>query len=164
MDGRQSSAEARVSNGPLLYPILENTAHSSSPEQLGFILPSIKDLHLPINKAVDAQTQTQTRLFQANHSRHQGGNPTSLPPCAATVHVYRYHSNKPYTSDQIRFIQCKKDDENMPWKRITEEYNRAFPGYYRSRGGLECRYYREQLPEPKGSTDFASRTQNGGSK
>ncbi|KFZ04524.1 hypothetical protein V502_10085, partial [Pseudogymnoascus sp. VKM F-4520 (FW-2644)] len=146
MDDRQSSAEFRVSNGPLLYPILENTAHSA-PEQFGLILPSIKYLHLPMNKAVDAQTRTQTRLFQANHSRHQSGNPTSLPSCAATVHVYKYHSNKPYTSDQIRFIQCKRDDENMPWKRVTEGYNKAFPGYYRSQSGIEARYYREQAPE-----------------
>lgn len=153
----------RQSNGPLLQPILENIAHSA-PKQFGLILPSIQDLHLPMNKAVDAQTQTQTRLFQANYSWHQSGSPTSLPSYATPVHNCKYRSNKRYTSSQICFIQCKRDYENMPWKRVTDEYNRAFPGYYRSRSSLEARYYREQLSEPNKSTDFASSTLNGESK
>lgn len=61
MDDLQSSAKLRVSNGPLLYPILKSTV-PSAPEQFGLILPSINDLHLPMNKAVDAQTRTQTTL------------------------------------------------------------------------------------------------------
>lgn len=156
MDGRQSSTQFRVSNGPLLYPILENTAHSA-PEQPRVILPSIKDLHFPMYKSVNAQTQTQPEPFQANHSRHQSSNSASLPSYARPVHSYKHRSNKPYTTGQLLFIQCKRDDDNMPWKRVTEEYNREFPGYYRSRSGLEARYYREQS-ETKGNTDLASRT------
>ncbi|KFZ10823.1 hypothetical protein V501_05033 [Pseudogymnoascus sp. VKM F-4519 (FW-2642)] len=160
MDNRQSSATFSVPHIPL-YPMPNNTAYSVH-GQSGLILPSIKDLHLPMTKAVNAWTQTQTELFQEKHS----GNPTPLPSYAtttnaatthaATTHGYKYRSNKPYTPDQIRFIQCKRDDENMPWTRVTEAYNQAFPGYYRSRGGLECRYYREQ--EPKGSAGSASST------
>jgi hypothetical protein len=157
MDNRQSSATFGVPHIPL-YPMPNITAHLVH-EQSGLILPSMKDLHLPMTKAVNAWTQTQTGLFQAKHSE----NPTSLPSYAATTHAatthgYKYRSNKPYTPDQIRFIQCKRDDENMPWTTVTEEYNQAFPGHYRSRGGLECRYYREQLSEPKGSAGSASRT------
>ncbi|KFY31684.1 hypothetical protein V493_00894 [Pseudogymnoascus sp. VKM F-4281 (FW-2241)] len=149
MDNRQSSATPGVSNRPLLYPMPNNTAYSVH-EQFRLILPPIKDLHLPMTKAVDAQTQTQTVLSQAIHS----DNPTSLPPYTATIH----RSNKHYTLDQIRFIQCKRDDENMPWMRVAEEYNRAFPGYYRSQAGLEGRYYREQSSEPRGNTGSSSRT------
>jgi hypothetical protein len=145
MDNRQSPA-INIS----LYTIPKNTACSVH-KQPGLILPSIKDLHLPISKTVDAQTQTQTGFFQ----EEQNEKPTLLRAYSATTRPRKHHSNKPYTPDQIRFIQCKRDNEDMPWMRVTEEYNRAFPGYYRSRSGLEARYYREQLSEPNGNTGFA---------
>lgn len=47
----------------------------------------------------------------------------------------------------------------MTWIKVTEEYNREFPGYHRTRSGLEARYYREQLLE--GRTAFASRANIG---
>jgi hypothetical protein len=142
MDNRQSPA-INIS----LYTISKNTAYSVH-KQPGLILPSIKDLHLPITKTVDAQTQTQTQTGSFQEERNE--KPTLLRAYSATT-----RSNKPYTPDQIRFLQCKRDNEDMPWKRVTEEYNRAFPGYYRSRSGLEARYYREQLSEPNGNTGFA---------
>ncbi|ELR08400.1 hypothetical protein GMDG_03189 [Pseudogymnoascus destructans 20631-21] len=155
MDGRHSSAQFCASKRPLLYPILENTVHLHQQPQI--ILPPIKDLHLPMYKSVNAQTQTQPELFQANHSQHQSSNSATLPSYAKPIHSYKHRSNKSYTADQLLFIQTERDAKNTPWKIVTEEYNKAFPGYYRSQSGLEARYYREQS-ETKGNTDSASRT------
>ncbi|KFY02071.1 hypothetical protein O988_02372 [Pseudogymnoascus sp. VKM F-3808] len=101
------------------------------------------------------ESQTCAGQLIGFFQEEQNEKPTLLRAYSATTRPRKHHSNKPYTPDQIRFIQCKRDNEDMPWMRVTEEYNRAFPGYYRSRSGLEARYYREQLSEPNGNTGFA---------
>lgn len=150
MDTRRSSTQFCASNRPLLYPILENTVHLD--QQPRVILPSIKELHLLMCKSVNAQTQTQPEHFQANHSRRQSSNSTSLPSYAKPAHSYNHCLNKRYTADERLFIQSERDDKNTPWKIVAEKYNRAFPDYYRTRSSLEACYYRERS-EPKGNTD-----------
>ncbi|KFY31516.1 hypothetical protein V493_01045 [Pseudogymnoascus sp. VKM F-4281 (FW-2241)] len=103
-------------------------------------------------KSVNAQTQTQPEHFQANHSRRQSSNSTSLPSYAKPAHSYNHCLNKRYTADERLFIQSERDDKNTPWKIVAEKYNRAFPDYYRTRSSLEACYYRERS-EPKGNTD-----------
>ncbi|KFY17817.1 hypothetical protein V492_00373 [Pseudogymnoascus sp. VKM F-4246] len=153
MDNRQSPAAFRVSDIPL-YTIPKNTAYSVH-KQPGLILPSIKDLQLPMTKTINAETQTQTEVFQAVHD----GN-TALPPLySPTTRRNRKDFKQPYTTDQVRFIQGKRDGENMPWIKVTEEYNREFPGCHRTRSGLEARYYREQLVEERAA--IASRDWDG---
>lgn len=154
MDNRQSSATLPVSYRPLQYLMPNNPTYSAH-NPAGITLPSSKDLHLPMTKTVNAETKTQTEAFQAEHD----GNTALSPSYGTTIGRNKNNFKPPYTTDQVRFIQNKRVDENMPWIKVTEEYNREFPDYQRTRSGIEARYYREQLLE--GRAVFASRARIG---
>lgn len=73
-------------------------------------------------------------------------NPLPTPPLSAPRP--RKYCNKPYTLEQIHFLQyCRDDLDKLLWPDIVTLYIERFSDSARdvTRQGLQCRYYRTQL-------------------
>jgi hypothetical protein len=74
-------------------------------------------------------------VFQRRHS-----SPALLPRCPKPA----VKINTPYTTPQVHCIQYLRDDRKLEWTAVAAAYNAIFPSPPRSKGALECRYYRAQ--------------------